>query len=458
MFRNLPLPIFLVAMLSICACDGRDTYGLTSDASSSGEAALGQLSLTVTQGPVGILARSAASGATRLAVTIRPANPYGAPPVHQDTFRISEGLVLQAYWLSVDKLWKIEAKGLDANNRILSMDEETFFLAPDSVTSLEMRLRATSSELQIRLPVFDKMTRVVVTDYGSGLIDTTLPSGMGTGDTMLIAGESLSAGASGGSSHNLCMKIYGKIWNQEYLLFQADTNVSVVSGVDMKGIFRLVWTGPAIAPPGMVSLYVQIEQPANTSFDVVYPGGILDRKDSGSLTDPRTGLRYDYKRIGNQVWMLRNIGAGSTGAMFATMRLAKEACPIGWHLPSMAEWKELVTFAAQGAHDSVGMRHLRSTTGWGYWRSECDRVSDYCYSDSILYNGDDQFGFSLAPNYMENSGPGGGVYSVWSNALMWTSTPGFGTLLIERSEHAYWDETMVDAWPVGESAVRCVRD
>lgn len=465
MLRNLLFPISLVAVLSLCACDGRESHGLTSDASASGDDAMGRLSLTVTQGPVGILARSSASAsqATRLVVTIRPATPYGAAPAYQDTLRIYDGLVMQAYWLDADKQWKIEAKGLDANNKVLSTGEESFVVEPDAVTRLEMQLSATSSELQVRLPVFDKMTRVVVTDYGRNLIDTAMPSGMRSGDTMLIAGKSLSAGASGGSTHNLCMKIYGKLWNQEYLLFQADTNVSVVSGVDLNGIFRLVWVGPAKVPSGMISLYVQIEQPANTAFNVVYPGGILDRKDSGSLTDTRTGQRYDYKRIGNQVWMLQNIGAGceacdSTGTKFPTMLLAKEACPIGWHLPSKAEWQELVTFAAQGADDSVGMRHLRATRDWGYWRSECDRVAGYCYSDSTLYNGDDQFGFSLVPTFLETFGPGGGIYSAWAKALMWTSTPGSGTMLIGQSQHEFWSETMIDSWPVGESAVRCVRD
>lgn len=463
MFRNLPLPISLFAMLSVCACDGRESRGLGSDAPASDVDAMGRLSLTVTQGPVGILARTSASEATRLVVTIRPANPYGAAPAYQDTFPVSDGQVLQAYWLSVDKLWKIEARGLDANNQILSMGQETFALAPDSVTRLEMRLHAASSRLQVRLPVFDEMTRVVVTDHGTDLVDTAMPSGMRSGDTMSIAGRTLSANGNAGAWHSLGMKIYGRIWNKEYLLFKADTSVSVVSGVDMKGIFRLVWVGPDKAPDGMVSLYVQIEQPANTSFDVVYPGGILDRKDSGNLTDTRTGQRYDYKRIGNQVWMLRNIGAGCdacdpAGTKFATMQLAKEACPIGWHLPAKAEWEELVAYAAQGAHDSVGMRHLRSTTRWGYWRSECDRGSGYCSSDSVLYNGDDQFGFSLVPNFLEVFGPGGGIYSVRSNALMWTSTPGFGTMLIEQSRHAYWDETMIDWWPVGEASVRCVRD
>jgi uncharacterized protein (TIGR02145 family) len=52
------------------------------------------------------------------------------------------------------------------------------------------------------------------------------------------------------------------------------------------------------------------------------------------------------------------------------------ACPVGWHLPSDAEWATLVNYV--GGSSTAGTK-LKSTTGWDY---------DY---------GTDNYGFSALP-------------------------------------------------------------
>ena len=85
------------------------------------------------------------------------------------------------------------------------------------------------------------------------------------------------------------------------------------------------------------------------------------------FTDPRDGYTYKTIKIGNQIWLAENlrylpkIGNGyyvynyhgknvneaketqnymNYGVLY-NMAAAQEACPVGWHIPSDVEWKEL---------------------------------------------------------------------------------------------------------------------
>jgi len=84
-------------------------------------------------------------------------------------------------------------------------------------------------------------------------------------------------------------------------------------------------------------------------------------------------------------------------------------CPNGWHLPSRAEWGELVVAAGStGLYDdySSAGTMLKSTTGW--------------YSSWYNGNGTDGFGFSALPGgfrYSDGDFDGAGGQGYW-----WTAT------------------------------------
>ena len=113
--------------------------------------------------------------------------------------------------------------------------------------------------------------------------------------------------------------------------------------------------------------------------------------EKNTLTDTRDGKVYRTVKIGDQVWMAENLNfetdssycyndsaeyCAKYGRLYR-WTAAMDACPSGWHLPDLAEWKTLL--AAVGG-DSIAGTKLKSTSGWN--------------SDG---NGTDDFGFTVLP-------------------------------------------------------------
>ena len=118
------------------------------------------------------------------------------------------------------------------------------------------------------------------------------------------------------------------------------------------------------------------------------------KKDSSSdpsvLIDVRDGEQYRTVRIGNQLWMAENLrfydtlwsptlpdyseadeygrlytyGAAMAGHDYIDSGYNEGICPVGWHLPSMAEFDVLKNFVSEfcPSVDSC----LRSTEGWDF--------------------------------------------------------------------------------------------
>lgn len=145
----------------------------------------------------------------------------------------------------------------------------------------------------------------------------------------------------------------------------------------------------------------------------------------GTFKDPRDGQTYQTIRIGDQEWMAENLNfpIGNSwcydnnaancdvyGRLY-DWNAAVIGCPTGWHLPTDAEWTELVNFlggadVAGGKLKEAGMAHwlgpntgatnesgftglpggLRGTSGlfeglssYGYWWSATPSDADHAY-------------------------------------------------------------------------------
>ena len=132
------------------------------------------------------------------------------------------------------------------------------------------------------------------------------------------------------------------------------------------------------------------------------------------MTDDRDGQTYRTVKIGNQVWMAENLNykteksyCYNDSAEYCTKygRLyewndAMRACPDGWHLPLLSEFKTLVD--AMGDTLTAGDK-LKSTSGWLQER-----------------NGTDDYGFSILP-IGARSASGEFINKEWLGYL-WSST------------------------------------
>jgi uncharacterized protein (TIGR02145 family)/uncharacterized repeat protein (TIGR02543 family) len=153
-----------------------------------------------------------------------------------------------------------------------------------------------------------------------------------------------------------------------------------------------------------------------------------------TFADSRDSKSYKRVQIGNQVWMAENLNydvpddttdvcyrnsadscvkygrlydwgtaMGLERSYYGTVWGGSDVkhqgvCPVGWHLPSNAEWTQLTDFV--GGSSKAGTK-LKSTSGW--------------YNNG---NGTDEYGFSALPGGMGMGGSfdGAGCYGSWWSA------------------------------------------
>jgi len=165
------------------------------------------------------------------------------------------------------------------------------------------------------------------------------------------------------------------------------------------------------------------------------------------FTDPRDGQTYRIVRIGNRTWMAENLNYKAVnsscydndefnckkyGRLYG-WGTAMSVCPIGWRLPSSAEWDDLVQVAGGSA---VAGKMLKSKTQW---------------------NGMDKYNFAALPGGYRrnrNSFSGVGSYGGW-----WSATDNTGSQAHNRSMRLKLDRVNGDSHHKGYSySVRCVQE
>jgi uncharacterized protein (TIGR02145 family)/uncharacterized repeat protein (TIGR02543 family) len=161
------------------------------------------------------------------------------------------------------------------------------------------------------------------------------------------------------------------------------------------------------------------------------------------LTDSRDGGRiYKIVKIGNQTWMAENLDYAAEGSRYynddetankkygrmynwatAMAGAASSAAnpsgvqgiaPVGWHIPSDAEWNALIAFVHSdndlavytSENSTLAGKYLKAESGW--------------YAHATYGNGEDTYGFAALPGGRRL--PSGGFGSVNTNGFWWSST------------------------------------
>jgi len=177
--------------------------------------------------------------------------------------------------------------------------------------------------------------------------------------------------------------------------------------------------------------------------------------ETGTFTDSRDGEKYNWVRIGDQIWMAENLNYKTTNSWcydkndskyntygrLYNWEAAMQACPSGWHLPSNDEWRQLADFL--GGRSVAGGKMKQS--GTSHWKSP----NTYATNSS---------GFSALP---------GGFYNNYNETFIRLSVAACfrSSTKIASDAVNYWIlyYEFNDISPVAEFmnfgiSVRCIRD
>ena len=182
-----------------------------------------------------------------------------------------------------------------------------------------------------------------------------------------------------------------------------------------------------------------------------------------SIVDERDGKVYKIVKIGEQVWMAQNLayevegsgrcveyrgcfydwvttvgapGCGNEYCGGTSNGKIQGVCPEGWHVPTLAEWKQLLDFV--GGDDVEVEKRLMSKTAWRYATGVSDTV-----------------GFSALP--LENTEAGRYSGGNWY-ARFWSATGRFSGDAYDLMIFADKAYSLAGSYKSLGLSVRCIKD
>jgi len=226
------------------------------------------------------------------------------------------------------------------------------------------------------------------------------------------------------------------------------------NGLDKKNSAIIIAIGAVVIVIGLL-IFNSATRPIVVVADVNGDSQFNPNINYTSFTDSRDGKSYKTVKIGSQTWMAEDLKVETANSVcydnnpsncmafgrLYTWNDAQNVCPVGWHLPTDAEWTQLVDYAGYSiktAGKTAGKK-LKSKTGW-----------------NNNGNGSDGYGFSALPNGIADSSDS---YCLGEKGFWWTAT--------EQSVSSAWSWGIIHSrdgiakqnsvkWSL--TAVRCVQD
>lgn len=475
----------LLAAGLLAGCDSPNTLQLTSGEPSASPGEGGVVRLQLDPGPVGVVAgRSMETTWKSILIHFEEIDSSDCSTGRErfDTlFLRGSETVVQEYRFEPGTRWRVSAK-VDVDSRTLFEGNTVFAVDPGRPVDVSISMSALFSVGRFRVPVVDSMTKFIMYIDRQPKIEYIVAKQTRVGETLEFELNDLPAD-NYGRLYYFDIQLVGEMWGREVVLYRMTNAIQIVSGQSQLISMDLVWVGPTAPPPSGAKLTLKFEDPIALDM-IMYPQDDTARSRIGVQTfeDPRTGELYPYKQIGNQTWMLRNVGtecydvppdgfesptseckygtlftdtaADGSDTILGTLSIPprdfRNACPIGWHVPDTAEWHELVRFAARGESDSVGAHRLRTRVNWIWGGQNRDNW--------LSFNGSDEFGFSLRPTQLYVTGY---FRTSWDEAEMFTSTPGCRVVRFDQLGYTSCsDFHLMYFYPYNTygAGVRCIKD
>jgi uncharacterized protein (TIGR02145 family) len=189
-----------------------------------------------------------------------------------------------------------------------------------------------------------------------------------------------------------------------------------------------------------------------------------------TLTDDRDGKTYRVITIGGRHWMAENLNHQTSGSWCYNGNYyncekygslydwykAINVCPSGWHLPTEAEWNELIMVAGGG--EGAVARKLNAKVAGGGERAVARKLKAKEGWYGIFGNGTDAYGFSALPGGQCRNG--GYFTDIDKTGFWWTKSESdnYGNDGYVRSIHS--DNTMYETLLLKKDgfSVRCVQN
>ena len=162
-------------------------------------------------------------------------------------------------------------------------------------------------------------------------------------------------------------------------------------------------------PSSFAELNSSAESVSSSSIATI-PAARGSRMEGDLLTDLRDNQVYRTVKIGTQTWMAENLNYKiensscilvmcTESGRYYQWDAAMKACPDGWHLPTRAEWKTLISFA--GGNSIAGKMLRGKASGVGGERMRGPFIEFY------RVDGTDEYGFlALDPEYWSSTEDG----------------------------------------------------